>query len=73
MDHNKPHIGMSFEQPSTKMFLSNGKSLLYLGRSFGLQNEIYLDETHCVKHLNEKYILWKLFVRLLKNVVFILI
>ena len=45
------------ELTSTK-FLSDGKSLLYLGWSVGrsvcLQNEIYLDETHCSKHLNEK-------------------
>ena len=26
-------------------------------RSVGLQNEIYLDETHCSKHLNEKRLL----------------
>ena len=42
---------------SFHIFLSNGKSLLYLGRSVsrsvGLQNEIYLDETHCSKHLND--------------------
>ena len=46
-------------------FLSDEKSLLYLGQSVGrsvgqsvgLQNEIYLDKTHGSKHLNEKCIL----------------
>ena len=59
-------------------FLSDGKSLMYLGRSVGrsveqlvgwsvgllvsLQNEIYLDETHGSRHLNEKSLLLKLLV-----------
>ena len=47
-------------------FLSDGKSLLYLGRSVCLsvclQNELYLDETNGSKHLNEKCLLQKLLV-----------